>query len=101
MWPVSIIPVVIRAGWYVDRQAILANALGTVIGGLFLTVLYFTLGQKLLRPPRLSGVSVALTATLLDGLPKRSRTVFMKDLPGVLTYQSKENEKSRGGRPST
>jgi len=54
----SVLPAVTRAGGYIDIQAALANALGTVIGGLFLTVLYFTLGQKILRPPRLSGVWV-------------------------------------------
>jgi hypothetical protein len=54
----SVLPAVIRAGGYIDIQTALANALGTVIGGLFLTVLYFTLGQKILRPPRLSGVWV-------------------------------------------
>jgi hypothetical protein len=54
----SVLPTVITAGRYIDIQAMLANALGTIIGGLFLTVLYFTLGQKILRPPRLSGVWV-------------------------------------------
>ena len=54
----SVLPAVITAGGYIDIQAMLANALGTVIGGLFLTVFYFTLGQKILRPPRLSGVWV-------------------------------------------
>jgi hypothetical protein len=44
-----------EAGGYIDIKAALANALGTAIGGLSLTVLYFALGQKLLRPPRLSG----------------------------------------------
>jgi len=42
----------------IDVQVMLANALGIIIGGVFLTVLYFALGQKILRPPRLSGVWV-------------------------------------------
>jgi len=52
------LPAVMPAGEYIDFKAALANALGTVIGGLFLTVLYFALAQKLLRPPRLSGAWV-------------------------------------------
>jgi hypothetical protein len=54
----SFLPSVMAAGGYVDAKAALANALGTVAGGIFLTVLYFVLGQKLLRPPRLSGTWV-------------------------------------------
>src|SRR5277367_5130277 len=51
----SCLPSLIGAGRYVDTKAALANALGTIIGGLFLTILYFILAQKLLRPPRLTG----------------------------------------------
>jgi monofunctional glycosyltransferase len=49
------LPAVMTAGEYIDVKAALANALGTVIGGLFLTVIYFAFAQKLLRLPRLSG----------------------------------------------
>jgi hypothetical protein len=31
----------------IDIQAILADTMGTMIGRIFLTVLYFTLGQKI------------------------------------------------------
>lgn len=54
----SVLPAVITAGGYMDVPAMLADTLGTIVGGLFLTVLYFTFGQKILRPPRLSGVWV-------------------------------------------
>ncbi len=51
----SFFPFVTAANGYVDVKAILANAIGTIIGGLFLTVLYFAFAQKPLGLPRLGG----------------------------------------------
>lgn len=45
-------------GDYIDIKAAVANALGTVVGGIFLTVVYFVLREKLFRPPRLAGTWV-------------------------------------------
>jgi hypothetical protein len=58
----SFLASVVATGGYIDTKAALANALGTVIGGLFLTVLYFALAQKLLRLPRLTGTWVLESA---------------------------------------
>lgn len=54
----SFFPAVMAAGGYTDIKEVMVNALGTVIGGLFLTLLYLALGDKLLRLPRLSGAWV-------------------------------------------
>jgi Transglycosylase len=70
---------VVKAGDYVDIKSALANAVGTVVGGLFLTVLYFALGQKLLRPPRLSGAWILESTT--------SETEFNPYKGMVLRYQ--------------
>lgn len=54
----SFLPFVTTADGYLDIKAVLANAIGTVIGGLFLTVLYFAFAQRPLGLPRLSGAWV-------------------------------------------
>jgi len=50
--------VAIGVGGYIDLKGALANAIGTIIGGLFLTAFYFALAQKALRLSRLSGAWV-------------------------------------------
>ena len=47
---------VTAVGGYINFKEVLDKVVGTVVGGLFLTVLYFALAQKLLRLPRLSGI---------------------------------------------
>lgn len=75
----------VRAGDYIDMKAALANALGTVIGGLFLTVLYFALAQKLLRLPRLTGAWVlesAISQTKYNpfkGMVLRYKVLLLQD----------------------
>ena len=57
------LPAAMATGGYIDIKELLVNALGTVIGGVVLTVLYFALGEKLLRLPRLSGTWVLESVT--------------------------------------
>jgi hypothetical protein len=49
-------------GWRIDVTAALADALGTIVGGVFLTVLYFVFSEKLFRVPRLAGTWILESA---------------------------------------
>jgi hypothetical protein len=100
----SLLPAVIRAGGFIDIQAVLANTLGTIIGGFFLTVLYFALGQKILRPPRLSGVWVlesiiAQTKYIpFKGMVLRYKVLLLQDgtkLHGTAEKVYEESDKVR------
>ena len=51
------------AQYHVFLENASANALGTVCGGLFLTLLYFVFGHYIFRPPQLGG-SWAFDATI-------------------------------------
>jgi len=48
---------------HIDITAAVANALGTIVGGIFLTVLYFLFSEKLFRVPRLAGTWILESAT--------------------------------------
>ncbi len=49
-------------GGYINTKAALANALGTAVGGIFLTIFYFILAEKVFRLPRLAGAWVLESA---------------------------------------
>jgi hypothetical protein len=51
----GLVSVATAGQWAIDSNAAIANALGTIIGGLFLSVFYFAVAQKFLRLPRLGG----------------------------------------------
>jgi hypothetical protein len=103
----TVLASVVTAGGYIDIQAMLANALGTIIGGLFLTVLYFALGQRILRPPRLSGVWVLESATSqskynpFKGMIVRYKILLLQDGTRLHGTAEKVYEKSDGVREFT
>ncbi len=96
----SFLPAVMAAGGYIDIKAALANALGTVIGGLLLTVLYFALAQKLLRLPRLSGAWVLESAVSqtkynpFKGMVLRYKILLLQDGTRLHGTAEKVYEKS-------
>jgi hypothetical protein len=49
---------------YLDVKSVIANAIGTIFGGIFLTIFYFVLAEKLLRLPGLSGSWILETVIL-------------------------------------
>ncbi len=85
---------------YLDGRAILANALGTIIGGVFLTIFYFACAQKLLRPPRLTGTWV-LESTVSQtkynpfrGMVLRYKVLLLQDGARLYGTAEKIYEKS-------
>jgi penicillin-binding protein 1A len=103
----SLLPAVMGAGGYIDIKEVLVNALGTVAGGLFLTLLYFTLGEKLLRLPRLSGAWVlesAVSQTKYNpfmGMVLRYKILLLQDGTRIHGTAEKVYEKSDKERAFT
>jgi len=85
---------------YVDTKGAIANALGTVTGGLFLTVFYFVLAQKFLRLPSLSGpwvLETAISQTEYNPFKKmvlRYKILLLQDGTGLHGTAEKVYEKS-------
>jgi hypothetical protein len=91
---------VTEGGGLIDPKGALANALGTIIGGIFLTVFYFALAQKILRPPRLSGTWI-LESTILQtrynpfrGMVLRYKVLLLQSGPDLRGTAEKVYESS-------
>jgi hypothetical protein len=85
---------------YLDWAGVLSNALGTIIGGVFLTIFYFAVAEKLLRLPQLSGTWI-LETTAADtnynpfrGMVLRYKVLLLQDRTSIQGTAEKVYEKS-------
>jgi len=87
-------------GRYLDWTGILSNALGTIIGGAFLTIFYFALAEKLLRLPQLSGTWMLETSAAdtsynpFRGMVLRYKLLLLQDRSNIHGTAEKVYEKS-------
>jgi len=85
---------------FIDRAAVIANTIGTILGGIFLTVLYFIVGERLLRAPRIGGSWILESTTFhtkynpFRGMTLRYRVLLIQNADTLRGTAEKFYEKS-------